>query len=71
MPDKASAAAWSRTRCIAGAAFVGGRAVVVRAIEAEAERYWQSWGFIAARDNPSMLLRSIQDVSLWLADKGH
>ncbi|TIW06199.1 MAG: GCN5 family acetyltransferase [Mesorhizobium sp.] len=43
--------------------------MVVRAIDADAERYWQSWGFIPARDNPSVLMRSIQD-SLWLADKG-
>lgn len=57
-------------RCVTGADIVGGRAVVVRAIDAEAERYWQSWGFIPARDNPSVLMRSIQDVSLWLADKG-
>ncbi|WP_353040724.1 hypothetical protein [Mesorhizobium sp. M1423] len=27
-------------RCVAGADIVGGRAVVVRAIDAEAERYW-------------------------------
>ncbi|WP_349644504.1 N-acetyltransferase [Rhizobium calliandrae] len=55
-------------RCIAGADIVGGRALVVRAIDAEAEHYWQSWGFIASRDNPSVLMRSIQDVRLWLAD---
>ncbi|MFC3320455.1 GNAT family N-acetyltransferase [Mesorhizobium cantuariense] len=58
-------------RCIAGADIVGGRAVVVRAIDTEAERYWHSWGFIAARDNPSVLTRSIQDVRLWLADTAH
>ncbi|MGX5830239.1 hypothetical protein ACWGS8_22935, partial [Mesorhizobium sp. 43Arga] len=40
-----------------------------RAIDAEAERYWQSWGFIPARDNPSVLMRSIQDVSLWRPTK--
>ncbi|MCV3211293.1 GCN5 family acetyltransferase [Mesorhizobium sp. YC-39] len=44
--------------------------MVVRAIDAEADRYWQSWGLIPARDNPWVLMRSIQDVSLWLADKG-
>jgi len=58
-------------RCIAGADIVGGRAIVVRAIDADAERYWQSWGFIAARDNPSVLMRSIQDVRLWLTDASH
>lgn len=55
-------------RCAAGAEIVGGRAVIVRAIDAEAERYWQSWGFLASRDNPSVLMRSIQDVRLWLSD---
>lgn len=58
-------------RCAAGAEIVGGRAVVVRAIDAEAERYWQGWGFIASRDNSSILMRSIQDVRLWLADTTH
>ena len=49
-------------RCVAGAQIVGGRAIVVRAIDAEAEQYWQSWGFVAARDNPSVLMRSIADI---------
>ena len=49
-------------RCIAGAQIIGGRAIVVRAIDAEAELYWQSWGFVAARDNPSILMRSIADI---------
>jgi predicted N-acetyltransferase YhbS len=53
-------------RCVAGAETVGGRAVVVRAIDVEAEAYWQSWGFIPSRDNPSVLMRSMQDVRLWL-----
>jgi GNAT superfamily N-acetyltransferase len=58
-------------RCIAGAEIVGGRAAVVRAIDAEAERYWLGWGFIGSRDNPSILMRSIQDLRLWLADATH
>lgn len=49
-------------RCLAGADIIGGRAIVVRAIDAEAELYWQSWGFVAARDNPSILMRSIADI---------
>jgi predicted N-acetyltransferase YhbS len=55
-------------RCLAGADIVGGRAVVVRAVDAEAERYWQGWGFIPSRDNPSILMRSIDDIRLWLAN---
>lgn len=49
-------------RCVAGAEIIGGRAIVVRAIDAEAERYWQSWGFVAARDEPSILMRSMTDI---------
>jgi hypothetical protein len=58
-------------RCLAGADIVGGRAVVVRAVDAEAERYWQGWGFIPFRDNPSILMRSIDDIRLWLANIAH
>src|SRR3546814_13799025 len=50
-------------RCIAGAEIIGGRAIVVRAIDVEAEAYWQSWGFVAARDNPSILMLSVADIS--------
>jgi GNAT superfamily N-acetyltransferase len=53
-------------RCIAGADVVGGRAIIVRAIDAEAEAFWQSWGFIPARGNPSVLMRSIDDIRAWL-----
>ncbi|MER8865039.1 GNAT family N-acetyltransferase [Mesorhizobium sp. M0751] len=54
-------------RCIAGAAIVAGRAVIVRAIDREAETFWQSWGFIPARDNPSVLMRSLDDIRAWLS----
>lgn len=55
-------------RCIAGAEIVAGRAVIVRAIDVEAEAFWQSWGFIPARDNPSVLMRSVDDIRAWLSD---
>ena len=55
-------------RCANGADIVGGRAVVVRAIDTEAEAYWQGWGFIPARDNPSVLMRSVDDIRAWLAE---
>ncbi|WP_420959756.1 GNAT family N-acetyltransferase [Brucella sp. IR073] len=53
-------------RCIAGADIVGGRAVVVRALDTEAEHYWRGWDFIPASDTPSILMRSIQDIRLLL-----
>lgn len=43
-------------------------AVVVRAINVEAERYWHSWNFIPSRENPPFLTRSIQDARLWVGD---
>ena len=55
-------------RCVAGADIVAGRAVIVRAIDADAEAYWKSWGFIPSRENPSILLRSIEDIRMWLAN---
>jgi GNAT superfamily N-acetyltransferase len=54
------------TRAIAGAEVIGGRALVVRAIDEEAERYWQSNGFIAAKGDPSLLFRSVADIATWL-----
>ncbi|MBB5574280.1 hypothetical protein GGD50_002907 [Rhizobium paranaense] len=56
------------TRCVAGADIVAGRALVVRAIDTEAETFWQSWGFIPARDNPSILMRSLDDIRHWVAE---
>lgn len=57
-------------RCIAGAEVVGGRAVVVRAVDQQAEAFWRSWGFIPSRDNPSVLMCSLDDLRLWLAETG-
>lgn len=53
-------------RCVDGAAAIGGRAVVVRAIDHEAETYWRSNGFIPAIDDPSILFRSVVDIAAWL-----
>jgi predicted N-acetyltransferase YhbS len=57
-------------RCVDGAAIIGGRAVVVRAIDHEAELYWQSNGFIRATDDPSILFRSVADIAAWLNRSG-
>lgn len=40
--------------------------MVVRAVDQEAEHYWQSWGFMPARDNSSVLFRSMADIRAWL-----
>jgi len=46
-------------RCVRGADTIGGRAIIVPPVDADAERYWKSWGFVASRDNPSILMRSM------------
>ena len=50
-------------RCVAGAGLIGGRAVVVNALDEEAARFWARWGFVASRDDPLVLFRSIQEVA--------
>nr|WP_210303191.1 GNAT family N-acetyltransferase [Rhizobium aethiopicum] len=57
-------------RCVAGADIVGGRAIVVRAIDEEAERFWQSWDFMPSRDNSSIRIRSLEDIRAWLSGLG-
>jgi GNAT superfamily N-acetyltransferase len=54
------------TRAVAGAEAIGGRALIVRAIDADAARYWRSNGFLAAKDDPSLLFRSIADIASWV-----
>jgi GNAT superfamily N-acetyltransferase len=53
-------------RCVAAAEKIGGRAVVVRAIDREAEEYWRSCDFLASSSDPSVLFRSIEDIAAWL-----
>lgn len=53
-------------RAVEAAKIIGGRVVMVRAIDREAEAYWQSNGFLPTRDNPSILFRSIDTISAWL-----
>jgi len=54
-------------RCVAAAEAIGGRAVIVRAIDGGAEAFWQSSGFIPSRLDSSTLFRSIDDIVAWLA----
>jgi GNAT superfamily N-acetyltransferase len=49
-------------RCVAGATLIGGRALVVNAIDGEAIEFWKRRGFIPALDDPHTLFRSMSDV---------
>lgn len=53
-------------RCVMASQAIGGRAVIVRAIDREAETYWQSCGFIRSQTDSSVLFRSIQDIAAWV-----
>jgi GNAT superfamily N-acetyltransferase len=53
-------------RCVAASEAIGGRAVIVRAIDREAEAYWRGCGFIPAASDPSILFRGIADVAAWV-----
>jgi GNAT superfamily N-acetyltransferase len=54
-------------RCTEAAALIGGRALIVNAVDAEAAAFWQRRGFLASRDDPLILFRSILDIAALLA----
>lgn len=57
-------------RCVQAARLVGGRALMVNAVDHEAAQFWQRRGFIPSKDDPLVLLRSIADVAAMLAEEG-
>lgn len=50
-------------RCVTVAALVGGRALMVRAIDGDAAAFWQRRGFVPSRDDPLVLFRSNSDIA--------
>lgn len=54
-------------RCTAAAALIGGRALVVNAVDEEAAQFWQRRGFVASKDDPLLLLQSIATIAASLA----
>ena len=50
-------------RCVAAAELVGGRALIVNAVDAEAAEFWKRRGFIPSKDDAQVLLRSIADIA--------
>jgi GNAT superfamily N-acetyltransferase len=55
------------TRCIEGAKLVGGRALLVNAVDAEAAAFWARKGFLPSKDDPLVLFRSMADIAASLA----
>ncbi len=57
-------------RCVLGAQLIGGRALMVNAIDSEAASFWRRRGFLPSRDDPLMLFRSIADIAASLREAG-
>ena len=50
-------------RAVAGAHLVGGRALIVNAVDNDAANFWRRRGFLASKDDPLILFRSIADIA--------
>jgi len=57
-------------RCVAAAELVGGRALVVNAIDDDAARFWRRRGFVPSKDDPYVLFRPIADIAMSLKAAG-
>ena len=55
-------------RCVAAAELVGGRALLVNAIDAQAAAFWARRGFLPSRDDPLTLFRAIGEIARSLGD---
>ena len=50
-------------RCVTAARLIGGRALVVNAVDDEAAVFWKRRAFLPSRDDPLTLFRSIADIA--------
>lgn len=50
-------------RCVAAAELVGGRALMVNAVDEEAAAFWRQRGFLPSKDDSFVLYRSIPDIA--------
>jgi GNAT superfamily N-acetyltransferase len=50
-------------RCVMAADLIGGRALIVNAVDVEAAAFWRRRGFIPSKDDPLLLFRSIADIA--------
>jgi GNAT superfamily N-acetyltransferase len=57
-------------RCVTASALIGGRAVIVNAVDVEAAEFWKRRGFIPSRDDPLILSRSIADIAASIVSSG-
>jgi GNAT superfamily N-acetyltransferase len=57
-------------RCVAGARLIGGRALVVHALDEQAAAFWRRRGFLPSKDEPFTLFRSLPDIAASLQSAG-
>ncbi|WP_421566749.1 GNAT family N-acetyltransferase [Ochrobactrum sp. EDr1-4] len=57
-------------RCVQASTLIGGRALMVNAVDEEAMQFWQRRGFVPSKDDPLVLFRSIADITASLSDQG-
>lgn len=57
-------------RCVLASRLIGGRALLVNAVDEEAALFWQRHGFMPSRDDPLVLLRAISDIAAMVAKAG-
>lgn len=50
-------------RCVAAARLIGGRALVVNAVDPDAADFWRRRGFLPSKDDPLVLFRSMADIA--------
>lgn len=56
-------------RCALAAALIGGRALMVNAIDDDAAHFWRRRGFLPSKDDPLVLFRSIGDIAASLGGR--
>ncbi len=57
-------------RSVEAARLIGGRALIVNAIDEDAEGYWRRRGFLPSRDDPRLLFRSLPDIAASIEASG-
>jgi GNAT superfamily N-acetyltransferase len=50
-------------RCVRAAALVGGRSLMVNAVDSDAAAFWRRRGFLPSRDDPLILFRAMADIA--------
>jgi GNAT superfamily N-acetyltransferase len=55
-------------RCVEAAKLVGGRALIVNAVDNQAAAFWARRGFLPSKDDPLVLFRSIGAIAASLGD---